>query len=231
MKRILVEELNSDSMKLLDRIIGSISHKYAGNYGINQEDLYQELQLKYYEKFRDFTDEDLRKNKALVDKSLERSAIDYYRYVRRRYDSETEFMDEVDLTTAGDGKSAGSIGKVDPALVRGSQTSARSGNIGRNRFKKTDESVVIREMFDKVKKKFGIYGDETRYFIGMVSLEGLLDSIKDKLVKGDYELARRIKDKNGIGEFIDPDDPLETGNSRYRRVAKNVSDYLRKLGY
>lgn len=228
MKRILVEELNSDSLRLLDKIIGSISHKYAGNYGIDQDDLYQELQLKYYEKFGNYTDEDLKKNKSLVDRSLENVAIDYYRYTRRRYDSQDHYIeaDAEDLDNARHSK-----GQLSHTAAGGSRTGERSGNIGRNRFKKTDENIVVREMFDRLKKKYGAYADETRYFIGMVSLQGLLDSIKDLLVKGDYQLAKKIKDKNDIGEFIDPDDPLATGNSRYRRTAKNVADFLKKLGY
>lgn len=227
----LTESLTQDGMAILDKIVGSISHKYAGEWEIDYEDLYQELMLDFYKKFGSYDDNDIQKNRALVNKSLERSAIDYYRYSRIRYDRKVhELSNLTDDSTEYAGDQL-----FDSTITAASDfRPERSANIGRNRFRKPDEGVVVQELLTKMIKEFGKYSDEVRYFIGQIALNGLLDTIKPVISRDDYKMASKIYNKNDIGEFIDPDEPLATGNSRYRNAAKNVDTFLRikrrKLG-
>lgn len=224
MKR-LTESLTEKGTKTLDKIVGSISHKYAGEFGISQEDLYQELMLKFYSTFPEYTDVHLEVNRALVNKVLENAAIDYYRYSRLRYDRTEYFYkpSEPGVMYAGD-----DTGDMQNSGFGYEEKADRSANIGRSRFRKPDSGLVLQELLKAVRKKFGKYSDEERYFMGQIAFNGMLDLVKDVMTRDDYKLAVKIEKKADIGWFIDPDDPLGIGNHRYKKAAKNVDNFLQR---
>ena len=92
-KQVESPESNSESrMDAFTRIVKGVAKKYASQW-IDQDDLEQELWVKTLELIADAGGEE-HLDPNLVAKACYRVAVDYYRYCRRRYDANVEYIAE-----------------------------------------------------------------------------------------------------------------------------------------
>jgi len=78
------------AIQAVAKIVNGVAAKYSKAYGIEKEDLVQELWLKILESGS------LNSDANLIARLCYNRAIDIYRYERRRYDSYAEYNSEVD---------------------------------------------------------------------------------------------------------------------------------------
>lgn len=215
---------DEDRDKVYKVIAGSIAYKYSSNYGMDKEDLEQELLSTVYTKFPDATYDWVTKNRALVNKVMEDRSKDLldYKAVRDRRDSGISInRDNIDTYTVDKDSD------VALAIMSGSKT----GKVGKNSIKSIDAYDEVRDMYRIISKRYGKYSYEVRGFIGFCAMEGELEALKNTISKEDYREAQAIKNKNDIGEYMDPDEPLKTDGGAYKKALNNMRSTLKSAGY
>ena len=113
------------------------------------------------------------------------------------------------------------------AIMSGSKT----GRVGKNSIKNVDAYDEVRDMYRIISKRYGKYSYEVRGFIGFCAMEGELEALKNTISKEDYKEAQSIKNKNDIGEYMDPDEPLKTDGGAYKKALNNMRSILKSAGY
>lgn len=210
--------------KVYQIIAKSIATKYSSNYGMDKEDLEQELMVTAYTKFPDATYNWVLKNRALINKVMEdrsKDLLDYKAVRDKRNSGLSVNMDGMDTYSVDEGS------ETAQAIMSGSKT----GKVGRNTIKSIDAYDEVIDMYRIVNKKYGKYSYEVRAFIGFCAMTGELEALKNTISKEDYKEAQMIKDKNGIGEYMDPDEPLRTDGGAYKKAISNMKSALSSAGY
>lgn len=168
--------VEGDPMYELERIIEGVARKYAvQNYGVDQEDLEQELWIVAVEKFLNKVDDPSEINFRLFARCCWNRAVDIYRYSRRRHDSKSAY--EEGSKSSDDSDPTKSTDDVDYQ-----QSSPR-------RFSKANDVAFIKEAIDLFPKgsRERKYVVTKLYMYGEVD-ETMVDPSELELPEGDTEV-------------------------------------------
>ena len=149
----------------IDRIVKGVSRKYSSTKWMEYEELYQELWIKVSEVLKSNPEASLK----LIARCCFNSAVDLYRYSRRRYEANSEYVED------GGFEENPTLSKVE--------------------FKSQNTNLLIREILDM----FAPDSIERNFILVRLYISGTIDkhdfdndSILDKLPEGkitDRELA------------------------------------------